>query len=180
MRPIRLSVGAAGSSPWSPVNVDSHLFAIGLGYIPTNGAVLTSKVQHTFDNPQSVHPVSVSRAGTVATVIDKGSDGNGHGLAVADSAIILNSGSVTLDGTFSVATIVDANTYTYTVANTGPTVDQGQTQGAGLRVFDHASMVGMTVRADGNYAFNIQAMRLTCTAYTSGRADLMILQGTGR
>lgn len=43
--------------------------------------------------------------------------------------------------------------------------------------FDHSVVTGKTASIDGNYAFPIRAMRLTCTAYTSGSGTLTILQG---
>lgn len=179
MRPIRLSVGAAGSSVWCPLDSRSSPFEVGLGFVPASGATLTAKVQHTFDSPYRTHAVSVSRSGVTATVVDTGLDGLGHGLSVGDSVFIEKSGSSTLDGTFDVASVIDANTYTYTVANSGPTTDQGQTDAIGFRVFDHATMAGMTTRTDGNYSFSVSAIRLNVTAYTSGRADLWVTQGSG-
>lgn len=44
--------------------------------------------------------------------------------------------------------------------------------------FDHSSMTAKTANTDGNYAFPIRAIRLTCTAYTSGGGTLRILQGS--
>lgn len=43
--------------------------------------------------------------------------------------------------------------------------------------FDHPIVTGKTANSDGNYAFNIRAMRLNVTAYTSGSATLTVLQG---
>lgn len=43
--------------------------------------------------------------------------------------------------------------------------------------FDHSVMTGLTANSDGNYAFPIRAIRLTCTAYTSGSGVLTVIQG---
>lgn len=43
--------------------------------------------------------------------------------------------------------------------------------------FDHPVVTGKTTSTDGNYAFPIRAVRLTCTAYTSGAGTLTIIQG---
>lgn len=44
--------------------------------------------------------------------------------------------------------------------------------------FDHASIVGKTTNADGNYAFPIRACRLTVTAYTSGSVTMTVIQNS--
>lgn len=44
--------------------------------------------------------------------------------------------------------------------------------------FDHSTLTGKTASADGNYAFPIRAIRLTCTAFTSGGGTLTIIQGS--
>ena len=43
--------------------------------------------------------------------------------------------------------------------------------------FDHSVMTGLTANKDGNYAFPIRAIRLTCTAWTSGSGVLTVIQG---
>jgi hypothetical protein len=192
MRAVILSVGAAGSSPWCPVNQLQNAFGIGLGAAVTSGASLTYTVQHTFDDPgpQGRRLVSVSRSGTVATVVD-----NDHRLSVNDAVLITGTGSAVLDSpanTFGssyqpatglipwdVASVIDANTYTYTVANSGPTTDQGNTNVYSARVYPHSTMANLTARADGNYQYNVQAIRLRVTAWVSGKVDLTILQGMG-
>ena len=141
------------------------------------GASLTYSVQHTFDDTTTdrQHIVIISRAGTVATVTDID-----HRLSVNDNIVITGSGDANLDGSYAVASLVDANTYTYTVANTGATTGSVNSKCTSFRVYNHATMVGQTGRLDGNYAFSIQAVRLTVTAYVSGKVDLTILQGMGR
>lgn len=177
MKPIVLTLAAAGSTLWAPINQIQNSFGIGLGASVTSGANLTYSVQHTFDDPtpDRVHLVTVTRAGTVATVVD-----TDHRLSVNDNIVITGSGSTNLDGSFAVASVVDANTYTYTVANTGATAGSVNTYCSSFRVYNHAVIVGQTGRIDGNYAFSIQAIRLTVTVFVSGKVDLTILQGMGR
>lgn len=191
MRPTLLSLAAAGNSPWAPINYLQLSFAIGLGGIPTSGAVLTYSVQHTFDDPLLRRLVSITRSGTTATVVDPD-----HRLSVGDSVIVSGSGDPNLDSAiasassrdtvggqpipYDVASVVDANTYTYTVANTGATVASPNTYLNSLRVLNHATMAAITARADGNYQFPPQAVRLKVTSYTSGKVDLYIVQGLGR
>lgn len=177
MKPIVLTQAALGNSAWAPLNQVQAEFGVGLGASITSGANLTYKVEHTFDDPgpDKRHLVSISRAATVATVVD-----TDHRLSVADSVVVTGTGSAVLDGTFDVATVVDANTYTYTVANSGPTVDQGNSYLNSFRVYNHATIIAQTGRIDGNYAFPVQAIRLVVTAFVSGKVDLTILQGMGR
>lgn len=185
MRPVLITQGALGSTLWVPINQLQPAFGIGLGASVTSGAVLTYSVQHTFDDLSTTmrRGVTITRAATVATVVDID-----HRLSVGDSLIITGTGTANLDSPVDssgrplgndVATVVDANSYTYTVANSGPTADQGNTYLLSARVYNHSTMTGQTGRVDGNYAFSIQACRLKVTAYTSGKVDLMILQGTG-
>lgn len=172
MRPMYADVSAAGASPWVRVNYLAKFFGIGCFYLPAPGAVLTCKVQHSPDTPSEFHPlISLVRAGTVATVVD-----TDHGLSVGDCAIIQGSGSSNLDGERAVASVVDANSYTYTVANSGALTSYPGVRATNLRVFDHATMTAMTTRTDGNYAFPPQLIRLFCTAFTGGKARLELLQ----
>jgi hypothetical protein len=190
MRPVVLTQGAAGPSIWCTVNQLQNAFGIGLGAAITSGASLTYTVQHTFDDPGARRLVSVSRSGTTATVVD-----NDHRLSVNDAVLITGSGSAVLDsaantfGTaaqaasglipWDVASVVDANTYTYTVANSGPTTDQGNTFVYSARVWPHSTMAAQTGRSDGNYQYNVQAIRVRVTTWVSGKVDLTILQGMG-
>jgi hypothetical protein len=163
---VSVTLAATGVSPWIPVNRYQVPFGVSLFGLPSSGASVTWKVQHTADRLDSdaERPISISRAGTVATVTDPA-----HGLSVGDSVIIMGSGSSNLDGTQAVASIVDANTYTYTVVNTGATASATGTRGKNLRVFDHATLTGQTARA---------AVRLSATV-VSGTVTLEILQGMG-
>lgn len=43
-------------------------------------------------------------------------------------------------------------------------------------VFPHSSLVNIGANADGNYAFPVRAVRLTCISYTTGSATLSITQ----
>lgn len=177
MRPIRVGpLSANGNSVWIPVNRLQPQFKVSVFGLPSSGAVLTWKVQHTPDDlsVDAERQVSIARAGTVATVTD-----TAHGLSVGDSIIVMGSGSTNLDGTYDVATVVDANSYTYTVANTGATASASGTRAKYLRVFDHATLVGQTGRADGNYAFPVSAVRFVISGYASGSFWGEVQQGMG-
>lgn len=174
MRPIEVLVTAAGNSPWIPVDSQQSPFYIGLGVMPTSLASLTYSVQHTFDTFDGTHPVTIARSGTVATVTD-----TAHEASVGDSVFIRNSGDANLDGTYDIASIVDANTFTYTVANTGATAGLPMTEGDVARVFNHSTLVAQTTRMDGNYQFPVAMVRLKVTTYASGQVSMVVMQGTG-
>lgn len=179
MRPILVTLAPAAApavTAWIPVNYLQVDFAISLAGIISSGASLTWQIQHTFDDPgpQGLVDVKITRAATVATVVHPN-----HHASVGDSIVVIEAGDANLNGTYDIASIVDANTYTYTVANTGATADIGCSKLNLLRVFTHASLTGQTGRADGNYAFPIQALRGRVTVWASGTLDLLVLQGMG-
>lgn len=176
MRKI-LTMGAAGNSPWFPLDYWQKPFLVSVAGIISSGAVLTYTVQHTYDNPQDVRPVtSITRAGTVATVVDPL-----HRLSVGDSLNVMNTGDPNLDGVYDVATVVDQNSYTYNVANTGilVPVTPWNVRLLSLRVFPsgNAALVGASTRKEGSYIQPVQAVRLIVPTYTSGQVDLEIIQG---
>jgi hypothetical protein len=171
MRPTQVTVSAAGVSPWLPINRYQLPFSVGLGVTLSSGASLTWKLQHTFDDPQETYACQITRSGTTATVTL-----TDHGLVANDSVTVVGAGAP-LDGTYTVASVVDANSFTYTVANSGATASAPGSKLAKHRVFDHAQMTGLTAAEDGNYAFPVCAVRLNVTSYTSGKATLTILQG---
>ena len=163
-------VSAAGVSAWIPVNRAQRAFGIGFGCSISNGAALTYKVQHTISDLQAARTVTISRSTTTATVTD-----TAHGLVVGDSVVVTGSASSALDGTFAVASIIDADNYTYTCANSGPAAAVAQL--TRLHVFDHATVTGKSASSDGNYAYNVTAIRLNVTAYTSGSVLMEVNQG---
>lgn len=169
MRPVSVSLSAAGASPWVPIAYNQNSFALGLGVVLTSGASLTYSVDHTFDELNPVVPITISRTTTTATVTHPA-----HGLSSNDSAIIAGTGSTNFDGQFTV-TVVDANTYTYTVLNSGATSASGFA--ASARVFTHETLLGLTAREDGNYAFPVRAVRLRNSAWVSGTSTLIVLSG---
>jgi hypothetical protein len=73
------------------------------------------------------------------------------------------------------AVVVSAGgTLTYTVQHTFDNVFDSTVTPTW---FDHEILVGQTTSQDGNYAFNIRAIRLNVTAYTNGSATLTVIQG---
>jgi hypothetical protein len=171
MRPTSTTLGQAGPSSWIPLNRYQSPFNVALSVTLSSGASLTYKLQHTFDDPQETYACSITRSSTTATVTL-----TDHGLVANDSVTVIGAGAP-LDGTYTVASVVDANSFTYTVTNSGATVSAAGAKLAKHRVFDHEGMTGKTANEDGNYAFPVAAVRLNVTAYTGGKATLTIHQG---
>ncbi len=174
MRPIRIRQGAAGFTQWIQLNRMAENFNVGLSAVLSSGASMTYSVQHTFDDIHYYVPCSISRTTTAATLTLAG-----HGLSVNDWVGVISSGSTNLDGGFNVASVVDANNITYTVANSGAAADTGSALVAIARVFNHLTLAAVTASGDGNYISPVEAVRLNITTYGSGFADLLILQGRG-
>jgi hypothetical protein len=178
VRPVLQTISAVGNTPWIPIDYLDSTFSASAAVSLSSGGALTYNVQITYDDPgpNARHTVSVSRAATTATVID-----TAHGLVAGDSVVISSSGSSVLDGTFAVAAVTDANTYTYTVANSGPTTDQGNTWANNLRVFptSTANLTGATTRQAAGWTLPFQAIRLNVSLYTSGVATMVYLQASG-
>lgn len=170
MRPATVRVSSATFSDWIPLNRYSSAFGVGFGVSLSDSATLTYTVQHTFDDIyEKFTAFSISRTTTTATVTQ-----TNHGLVAGDWVQFTNCGAP-LDGTFSVATVTDANTYTYTVANSGATSSSAQGFMQRARVFAHADVAAATASADGNYQFPPRACRLNVSAYTDGFADLTVI-----
>lgn len=167
--------GPASTAPsvWLPVDNSLFGFGLTLNCTITNGASLTYKVQYTADKMYFFQPCTITRAATVATL-----KLTAHGISgTTDSIIVRGSGDSNLDGVFAVASIVDANTITYTVANTGATLGANTSEVNILRVFDHSTITGKTANQDGNLAFPVTAVRVINTIWTSGLVTLTVNEG---
>lgn len=188
MRPVDVNLKAIGFSPWVPLDYLQNGFSVGLGFSVSAGASLTAQVEHTFDDLlQNNHPVQITQATTVITVVDTGftqqfsgaDSAGGHNLSVGDSVQIEGSRVLGMDGLFSVVTVPNNTSYTLTsLVSQSATADSG-VQAASARVHPHATLINLVARADGNYAFPPMAVRLRLSAYASGIASLMIRQGMG-
>ena len=168
-----VSPGATGPSAWVPIDNSPSGFGLAIGCTVSSGASLTYKVQYTHDDMNKWQACTVSRSTTVATL-----KLTAHGITgTTDSIVVRGTGDNNLDGTFAVATIVDANTITYTVANTGATLASNMTQVLILRVFDHTTITGKTANSDGNIAFPVTAVRINNTVWASGLATMTLNEG---
>ncbi len=170
MRPVRVRGSANGNSAWIPLNRYATSIAIALGLIFSSNKNLTAAVQYTLD-PLEPQDCNITRSTTTATL-----KLTNHGLSVNDSVVVSAAGAP-LDGTYAVASVVDQNTITYTVANSGVTAAI-QVQVIPLRVLVHPVLTGITANTDSNFSAPPTACRLSVSSYTAGYVDLDIVSGS--
>jgi len=194
MRPAYLALSAVGITPWIPVDRLQETIAIGVAVTLSEDANLTYTVHHTFDPLASDYalPITIARAGTVATVTFPYQ----HGLVTGDSLIVTGSGSSVLDSQpfpqqigppfasninqpvpWAVASTPSPTTLTYTCANSGSTASAGPTMALIQRVFPNATLAAQTAKGFAAYTLPISAVRLNITVYTAGFAQIGVLQG---
>jgi hypothetical protein len=173
MRPKTQRLSAAGFGAWIPLDWRAYNIQVGLAVKLSSGASLTYTVDHTFDDLQTpTNQFSLSRTTTTATMTK-----TNHGLSV-DDYLGLSGCGAPFDGTYAVASVADANTLTFTVANSGLTaLANGVGSLITARIFPHETLAAQTASADGNYAFPPRACRLRVTTYASGFADLAVITG---
>lgn len=173
---------AIGSTEWLPLDYRQRPPTVTINVlVPSTVSAVTYSVDYTNDDLMGntkVFPSSISRTTTTATVVSPL-----HGLNVGDSLRVLGTGfpnnqATTLDGLFTVASVTDANTFTYTVTNSGVTAASSQTYYIPMRVTTLSSFSGKTASFDGNVAFPVRAVRLRVTAYTgTGNVLMEVTQG---
>lgn len=176
MRPIiQRALTGVSKGPWIPLAYNQSAFNAALYAIISKGAVLTFSAQYTPDDLGVPIIGSVTRVAAVATAIIPN-----HGLTDGlDSVIVAGSGSNVLDGTFDVASVVDANTITYACANSGPLASAADVKFFPLRVFAVTGMSALSARTAAALTNPASAVRLIITAFTSGSVDFEVLQGMG-
>jgi hypothetical protein len=144
---------------------------VGVAVVCSSNISATYTVDYSFDNPNVPVPCKLSRSTTTATLTLVN-----HGLTTADSIIVAGTGSTSLDGTFAVASVVDQNTITYTVANSGVTSSTSG-QVSVMRVFsDITALSAKTANAQALITTPIMAVRLRCTIFAAGYMTMLVLQ----
>jgi len=171
MRPQSVSLSAAGFSPWLNINrMPQGNFGVAFAGEISSGASLTWGVQHTYD--QLYEPTiewSASRTTTTGTITR-----TAHSLSVGDW--VQMDAAAPFNQAYSVASVVDANTFTITVANSGVTsVAKSSANLWTARVIDH-TVTAKTTSAEGSYTVPPTAIRLNVSAYTSGNVSLSVIQ----
>ena len=173
MRPQRVTLSAAGFSPWLNINrMPKGNFGVALAVKLSSGASLTYSVQHTSDPlyNASTQEWSASRTTTTGTITK-----TNHGLSVGDWTQM--DAAAPFNTAYAVASVVDANNYTITVPDSGvASVGKGTANLWTARVSETSGMSAQTASKDGNYVVPPTACRLVITSYTSGFADLDVRQ----
>lgn len=162
----RKTVAAAAVGDWIPVNRRSW-GSIGFTVNPQPSAAGTYDVEFTESNLQNgTKKVPISRSTTVLTISLVN-----HGLAVGDDAIITESGDY--DGVEVVASVVDADSFTVTVAASGDSRSATVAPVIADTVVDFAAATG---KNSGLINASVVAIRLNCTSSTTAAHDILINQ----
>lgn len=181
MRPTSVTVGSQAASAWIPLNSRKPYFATSLFVTLTPSASLTYSVQHGVPtNTHSLVAISGNRAGVLSKLTRSTTTATlvwpDHGMTTSDSIVVEGAGG-TMDGTYAIASVADANTLTYTVTNSGITTALPGYRVLLVRVFDHDTLASKTASDDGNYAFPVQMCRLNVSTYSSGKATMTVVSG---
>ncbi len=172
MRPQRVTLGAAGWSPWLNINrTPAGEFGVALGVQLSDSATLTYSVQHTMDPIYTpTKEWSASRTTTTGTITL-----TDHGLVAGDWVEF--DAPAPFNTSYEVTSVTDANTFVITVADAGvASVAVGWYNLWKARVKATSGLGALSVDAEGNYVFPPTACRLRVTAYTSGKATLNVIQ----
>lgn len=172
MRPktFILNTASTGSTPWH--RVDDKQSPFNLAFAVDVQGTGTYTVQHGFCNFNDRKSPKITRSTTTATLTLPN-----HGLQVGDSLVVGGAGAP-LDGTYDIASVVDANNVTYTVANSGNTANNDGAWCTPIRVYPHSSVAAQTTSKDGNYAFPVNVIRCTCTVSGTGQYAFHVNQGS--
>lgn len=177
-RPIvqRGLTGAGAKGAWIPLNQIQLGPNVSLFGVISNGASLTYTVQYTPGGPQDpLIASSITRVAAVATVVLPN-----HGLTAGDCVEIERAGGAPFDGVFDVVSIVDANTFTYACANSGPLVANGDLLVRPMPVYSVTGMTAQAARATAALTNPASAVRIIMASFVSGSVDFYVLQGFGR
>jgi hypothetical protein len=185
MRPTRTSLAAVGYSPPIPLDWYQTPPGISLAVSISNGGSLTYSVLYYVDDLGSAawrQVTGISRATTVITVTgDYGllaQDGGTHGLSVGDLVQIVS--DPVLAGSYNVASVVSATSYTLTSPSSGTYTAVPGVQVVSARQYVHPTLTGLTARAYGNLNLPVTAVQLYVSAYTGGVCTLSVLQGESK
>lgn len=178
MRQQVITQGSAGASQWLTTDTRRHGndFSASLAVTLEPASNLTYDVDLTYDRNANARwqRVTITRVTTTATatLVD-------HGLQTGDNVIIFDSNYTNhspesnFEGSFDV-TVVDKDTFTYTVTDTGDT--SGIARIITFRIVKHPTLQADTSGEVGIQNEPIAAARINVTTYTAGSATLTVLQ----
>lgn len=171
MRPTSVRLVAAGYSAWIPLNWAAIDISILIGLVFSSNKNLTANVQYVSDPLVPQKGVNITRSTTTATL-----KLTNHGLSVDDS-VVVSDAPAPFAGVYTVASVVDQNTITYTVANSGA-ASATDASAIPMRVQPHPVLTTITADADSNFAYPPTAVRLYVSSYTAGYVDMNIVSGS--
>jgi hypothetical protein len=109
------SNGTLAVSPWIVLNTYMWDYNVGFRTLPAAAATGTYSIQETLSNFETFTQCPFTRSTTTLTITF-----TAHGLTTSDGVVLSGSSWDQPGYTFPVASVVDANTITVAVANSGP------------------------------------------------------------
>lgn len=168
VKQYRFNAAATGFTPWHALDWRQNPFSVSfLVDIGAGSGTYTVEYGYCDMIPRQFN---ITQSLTVATV-----KWANHGLDTGDSIIVSGTGT-TLDGTYTIASVVDANNITYTATDSATRDVMGTV--LGVRVMPHDSVAAATASADGNLAFGVQFVRMRVTVAGSGYFTFIVTQGS--
>ena len=175
MRSTLTPLGATGPGPWFPLDTNQSGFGMGYFCSVQEASSLTYKIQHGFYDPsegRDYNQVNITRVTTTATLTFP----QDMSPKIGDSIVVISAGAP-FDGTYDIASVTSSKVVTYTVANSGATINTAGAKALLIRTEDDPIVTGKTASSSGNIAFPVNAIRLNVTAFTSGEVALTVNQG---
>jgi len=174
MKPKKQVLTAAGSSDWITNDYRVSDFGVGIGVNVSSGGVLTYSIQHTFDQTDTPIACNINRSVTTATATFS----EPHGKSAGDSINVIGTRENNFAGVHEITGIFSDTALTFTVSSTGSTNEDAQA--ILYSVFEHDSLTGLSVNADGGYTLSPSAMRISVTAFTSGNVTANYVFSSGQ
>lgn len=177
MRTQTVSQSAVGVTPWLPLNYRQSPFNASVAVdFDSNVVGMTYTVEHTFDDFGAfIQNVQLSQTTNTVTATFPAN----HDLNTNDTVVVSGSGIPGGDGQF-IATVTGLTTLTYQNATSQTATSSGNVLVARIRPFPKTAMTAKTTIAEDVYSAPVTAVRLNVTATTSGKATLIVNQGTNR
>ena len=170
------AVAGTGNSPIALVNHRQQSFSVTARVTVPSTETATYSVYESLDDPETQLICTLSRTGTTATLTY-----TNHGLNVSDWVLVRDQGSV-FDGLFQVASVVDANNITYTVANSGATAGTSFANFAPIRTIVPTALSAKTATAENTWTAPIRVLIMKISAHSVGTGSLVfeVLQGSAK
>jgi len=166
-----LDTAVADQSPWVRINNMKEDYSIGLRFHPHDGATGTYSIQNSLSNPEEFRRAKFTRSGTTLSI-----ELEDHGLTAADAISLQGTDWDNVEGfTIEVASVVDGDNFTVTVANSGTT--SGSCQVSTIIVEDFDDFSGVSGRTKGSTTGAVQLIRAVKGAGSfSGKGTLQVTQ----